>query len=159
MLKTFFSILLLFFTVFLPSAYGADIRTLNGRPFQEGQNVAQNSALSEKHETSTVKIGMTWLIRFFQKYLSPVDGPKCPHYPTCSEFCRQAILRYGPVHGVLMTADRLSREYPDMPHSGDYLIITVNGVPRVYDPIENEYLGKFSDLVPTSTEEEAENTQ
>lgn len=159
MLTRFVSILLLVFIMSVPSVYGADIRTLDGRPFQEGKSVAENSALSEKHETSTVKIGMTWLIRFFQKYLSPVDGPKCPHYPTCSEFCRQAILRYGPVHGVLMTADRLTREYPDMPRSGDYLIITVNGVPRVYDPIENEYLGKFSDLILKSHEEDTENNQ
>jgi len=63
-------------------------------------------------------------IRFFQKYVSPIDGVRCQFSPTCSAFGHQAIDRHGPWLGVLMTADRLVRcgygidtdTYPRLPN-------------------------------------------
>jgi uncharacterized protein len=86
------------------------------------------------------------LVRWFQRTLSPLDGPKCPHYPTCSEFARQAINKYGPLFGVLMAANRLTREYPGMLSSGDYPLV-LYGMVRAYDPIELEYIWSDEDTV------------
>lgn len=42
----------------------------------------------------------------------------CRFHPTCSEFARQAVLRYGLPRGGLMTLARLSRCHPF--HPGGY---------------------------------------
>lgn len=79
------------------------------------------------------------LLSFYQNVLSPLDGPKCPHYPTCSQYSREAVGKYGAFWGILMTADRLTREYPGLLESGHYDLI-YKGQWRSYDPPENEWL-------------------
>jgi putative membrane protein insertion efficiency factor len=62
-------------------------------------------------------------IRWFQTYVSPMDGPRCQFAPTCSAFGYEAVRDHGPWHGLLMTADRLlrcshltdPRDYPGRP--------------------------------------------
>lgn len=49
-------------------------------------------------------------VRFFQQQISPVDGPRCPMYPTCSAYSLQALRKHGPLLGVFLTVDRLYRE-------------------------------------------------
>ena len=40
-------------------------------------------------------------IRFYQKYLSPLKGEGCCIYnPTCSEYTRQAVEKYGVIKGL-----------------------------------------------------------
>ena len=41
-----------------------------------------------------------YLIRFYQKYISPLKGPTCRFYPTCSEYCKMAIDKYGIIKGI-----------------------------------------------------------
>jgi putative membrane protein insertion efficiency factor len=62
-------------------------------------------------------------IRWFQTYVSPMDGPRCQFAPTCSTFGYTAVRDHGPGLGILMTADRLlrcshlteARAYPRLP--------------------------------------------
>jgi len=62
-------------------------------------------------------------IRWFQQYVSPIDGPRCQFAPTCSNFGYVAVRDQGPWRGILMTADRLlrcshlteARNYPRLP--------------------------------------------
>jgi len=73
-------------------------------------------------------------VRFYQRYISPVDGPRCPMYPTCSTYALQALDKHGPLMGVFITVDRLYREIDPHEHQqpivkGDYI--------RFYDPLEN----------------------
>jgi uncharacterized protein len=53
-----------------------------------------------------------FLIRAYQVVLSPLFGPACRFYPTCSEYARQAILRHGLIKGVLLSVKRLMRCHP-----------------------------------------------
>ena len=76
-------------------------------------------------------------VRNFQKYISPLDGARCPMYPTCSDYARQALHKHGPLLGVFMTADRLL-------HEGDPIeqqkSIMKWGYRRFYDPLShNDY--------------------
>lgn len=50
------------------------------------------------------------LLKFYQHFISPMDGDRCPLYPTCSQFSIQAIRRHGPLVGLVMTSDRLMHE-------------------------------------------------
>jgi putative membrane protein insertion efficiency factor len=62
------------------------------------------------------------LLYVYQRVVSPVlvvvFGGGCRFEPTCSEFCRQAIVRYGLRRGGLMTLARLSHCHPF--HPGGY---------------------------------------
>ncbi len=49
-------------------------------------------------------------VRLYQRHISPLDGPRCPMYPTCSAYAREALRRHGLFMGILMTVDRLLQE-------------------------------------------------
>ncbi|MGI6164068.1 MAG: membrane protein insertion efficiency factor YidD [Bacillota bacterium] len=53
-----------------------------------------------------------FLIRCYQKYISPFKGPTCRYYPTCSEYARQAVIIHGPLKGVILAIWRLLRCNP-----------------------------------------------
>ena len=76
-----------------------------------------------------------FLFRQYQLQFSDEDGAKCPFYPTCSAYALQALEKHGVVYGSLLTLDRLFSEYPGMPRSGNYPLITKHDVHRPYDPV------------------------
>ena len=51
------------------------------------------------------------LIRFYQRFLSPLLGPACRYTPTCSHYAAEAIEGHG-ARGVLMAGWRLLRCHP-----------------------------------------------
>lgn len=52
------------------------------------------------------------LIRFYQVAISPLIGPHCRFYPTCSHYTIQAIERHGIFKGLYLGVRRLSRCHP-----------------------------------------------
>ena len=53
------------------------------------------------------------MIRFYQKYLSPLKGGStCKFYPTCSQYAIEAIEKYGAFKGGLLAAWRILRCNP-----------------------------------------------
>ena len=54
----------------------------------------------------------TALIRLYQWTLSPLLGPKCRFYPSCSNYALEAIQRFGILHGSWLTVRRLGRCHP-----------------------------------------------
>ena len=44
------------------------------------------------------------MIRFYQKYISPYKGTKCPYVPSCSQYGLEAIEKYGVIKGGLLAA-------------------------------------------------------
>ncbi len=48
-------------------------------------------------------------IRFYQKRISPLFGPKCRYYPTCSQYAIEAVERFGVIKGSFLAILRLSR--------------------------------------------------
>ena len=51
------------------------------------------------------------LIRFYQKFISPMFPAKCRFYPTCSQYTLEAIKEYGAIKGTYLGIKRLFREY------------------------------------------------
>ena len=51
-------------------------------------------------------------IKLYQCTLSPVFGPSCRFYPTCSNYAYEAILRYGPFNGLILALKRIVRCHP-----------------------------------------------
>ena len=52
------------------------------------------------------------LIRFYQKYISPLFPGCCRFTPTCSQYAVEAIEKYGALKGGLMAAWRILRCNP-----------------------------------------------
>ena len=48
----------------------------------------------------------------YQLLLSPLLGPRCRFYPTCSNYAKQAIKEQGLGRGCILTLTRLSKCHP-----------------------------------------------
>lgn len=60
-------------------------------------------------------------IKLYQKWISPMFGPRCKYYPSCSSYAVSAIQTYG-LKGVAMSIWRLVRCNP-WSHGGvDYAV-------------------------------------
>ena len=52
------------------------------------------------------------MVRFYQLFISPVLGPRCRFYPTCSSYMIEAIQLHGPIKGTLLGLKRIGRCHP-----------------------------------------------
>lgn len=52
------------------------------------------------------------LIRAYQLVLSPLLGPSCRFYPSCSQYGIEAIDTHGALRGTWLTIKRISRCHP-----------------------------------------------
>lgn len=51
-------------------------------------------------------------ILFYQRFVTPFTPPSCRFTPTCSEYARQALMKHGPVKGLLLAVWRILRCNP-----------------------------------------------
>ena len=61
---------------------------------------------------SKMKKILIFLIRCYQKYLSPLKSTRCPYIPTCSQYGLEAVQKYGAVKGSILAAWRILRCNP-----------------------------------------------
>jgi putative membrane protein insertion efficiency factor len=59
------------------------------------------------------------IIRFYQLFISPFLGANCRYTPTCSQYGKEAILKYGPFKGGWMALKRIARCNPWGGHGHD----------------------------------------
>jgi len=52
------------------------------------------------------------LIRFYQRFISPLTPPSCIYSPTCSQYGYEAIARHGVWKGSWLTVRRIARCHP-----------------------------------------------
>ena len=62
-----------------------------------------------------------FLIKLYQKYISGLFGKKCRFYPTCSEYTKQAIDKYGIIKGTFKGLKRILKCHPFHKGGIDYL--------------------------------------
>lgn len=55
---------------------------------------------------------LVFLIKCYQKYLSPLKITKCPYYPSCSAYGLEAIEKYGAIKGGFLAVWRILRCNP-----------------------------------------------
>ncbi|SOC58261.1 membrane protein insertion efficiency factor YidD [Ornithinimicrobium cerasi] len=61
---------------------------------------------------AVLALPLVWLVQLYQRTLSPLLGPVCRYYPSCSAYSVTALERFGPVRGSWLTAHRLLRCNP-----------------------------------------------
>ena len=52
------------------------------------------------------------VLRAYKVCISPLLPSACRYYPTCSDYMREAVERYGALRGVWLGARRLLRCHP-----------------------------------------------
>ncbi|WP_022820086.1 membrane protein insertion efficiency factor YidD [Fusobacterium russii] len=53
-----------------------------------------------------------FLIKIYQKFISPLFPGKCRFYPTCSNYTYQVIQEYGCIKGLYLGIKRILRCHP-----------------------------------------------
>ncbi|MBL6464989.1 MAG: membrane protein insertion efficiency factor YidD [Peptostreptococcus stomatis] len=71
-----------------------------------------------KKVSSILAMACIGLVRFYQVVISPLKGPTCRFYPTCSQYSIQAFKKYGFLKGLWLTLRRVSKCHPF--HPGGY---------------------------------------
>jgi putative membrane protein insertion efficiency factor len=61
---------------------------------------------------STIVTGLTVAIRAYRYVISPLLGPTCRFYPSCSCYAEEALQRHGAMRGSYLTVRRLLRCHP-----------------------------------------------
>jgi hypothetical protein len=59
-----------------------------------------------------MKVILIFAIRLYQKFISPLLPPSCRFYPSCSEYARQALAKFGAMKGSWLATKRLLRCHP-----------------------------------------------
>ena len=66
---------------------------------------------------------LSWLIiklvRFYQLFISPIIGPRCRFYPSCSHYAIEAIQTHGALKGSWLAIKRISKCHPGNPGGVD----------------------------------------
>ena len=57
-------------------------------------------------------LALVGLIRGYQLVISPMTGPTCKYYPSCSHYGLEAVRRHGAVKGVALASWRILRCNP-----------------------------------------------
>ncbi len=68
------------------------------------------------HMMTALSKAITWIlvapIIFYQKFITPYTPASCRFTPTCSEYARQALVKYGPIKGLALAIWRILRCNP-----------------------------------------------
>lgn len=72
--------------------------------------------IENNQEKDTIQIETNELTHFgnlffdaYQTFISSQDQTVCMFHPSCSNFSKSAVKKYGVVYGLLLTADRIQR--------------------------------------------------
>ncbi|HIJ96053.1 MAG TPA: membrane protein insertion efficiency factor YidD [Desulfuromonadales bacterium] len=66
-----------------------------------------------------MKSFMLLVVKAYQEILSPLLPQTCRFYPSCSEYSRESITRYGVVRGMALSLVRLAKCHPFHPGGHD----------------------------------------
>ncbi|WP_461831205.1 membrane protein insertion efficiency factor YidD [Aquifex sp.] len=60
------------------------------------------------------------ILKFWQKFISPLYPPSCRYYPTCSEYAIMAVEKHGVLKGSVKAVLRILRCNPFFKGGVDY---------------------------------------
>lgn len=59
-----------------------------------------------------MRVMLIAIIKFYQYVISPLLGPRCRFYPSCSTYALEALQRHGTIGGSYLTFRRLLKCHP-----------------------------------------------
>ncbi len=100
-------------------------------PFKGPWKTEKKSSVKREKKGSNP---LQFLVKIYRDSISPIDGSRCPMYPTCSQYSVSCFEKHGFLLGWIMTCDRLIHEADEMILAPR---IMVHNRYRSYDPVEN----------------------
>ena len=80
--------------------------------------LAYHPLLASPDDRKQASDGLTRFFLFslsvYSNNISRVDGNRCPSYPSCSLYARNALHRHGAIPGMWLTVDRLIHEHTEI---------------------------------------------
>jgi putative membrane protein insertion efficiency factor len=80
---------------------------------------------------------LTGLIVGYQRLLSPMLGPRCRFYPSCSSYALEAVRVHGAAKGTVLATARVCRCHPWNPGGVDHVPPRGAWKPAPYVPLES----------------------
>lgn len=68
--------------------------------------------MSATHTITYVSRLILSLLAFYKRFVSPLLGARCRFHPSCSEYARVAVARFGSARGSWLALNRLLRCQP-----------------------------------------------
>jgi putative component of membrane protein insertase Oxa1/YidC/SpoIIIJ protein YidD len=96
---------LIVLATFIGCAGNSDIKN-SQNTFSIAAKKDMNGSLESVEDDHT---GSHPVFSFYERFISPVDGDRCPMHPTCSAYAKEAVERHGIFIGWIMACDRLVR--------------------------------------------------
>ena len=81
--------------------------------------VSQKNQTNKHEQTSLTVRFLSALVLFYRKVISPLKPACCRFTPTCSEYMKQAIQKYGVLKGGWLGIKRICRCHPLNPGGYD----------------------------------------
>ena len=72
-----------------------------------------------KYVNLVIKSVMIFMIRIYQRCISPLFPPTCRFYPTCSAYVIQALEKHGVLKGSYLGIKRILKCHPGNPGGYD----------------------------------------
>ena len=69
--------------------------------------------------TKSITLIIVGIIKFYQIVISPVIGPSCRHYPTCSQYTIESLKTHGVLKGLYLSVRRIWKCRPGGSHGYD----------------------------------------
>jgi putative membrane protein insertion efficiency factor len=66
-----------------------------------------------------MRASLLFLIALYQRLISPLLGPRCRFYPSCSHYAAEALQMHGVVRGGALAVRRITRCHPLNPGGYD----------------------------------------
>ena len=62
--------------------------------------------------SNALALVFSFMITLYQKFLTPLLGQNCRHYPSCSQYSKQSMVSHGLIKGLILSTARLLRCNP-----------------------------------------------
>jgi len=62
---------------------------------------------------------LLFFIKVYQLLISPLTGPACRFYPSCSEYAFEAVKKHGSLKGAFLAVKRILKCHPFHPGGFD----------------------------------------
>ena len=86
---------------------------LNERRVEDnGNRIKNENAKEDEFEADFATSTALASLKFYKTIISPILPPSCRFLPTCSEYSKEAFVKFGPQKGFILTAWRLVRCSP-----------------------------------------------
>jgi putative membrane protein insertion efficiency factor len=100
-----------------------------------------------------LRLLLTGLIVGYKKLVSPMLGPRCRFYPSCSTYALEAVQVHGAVKGAALATARVCRCHPWNPGGVDHVPPRGAWKPAPYVPLESHDIpGPATPAAPSAPE-------